>query len=534
MTRSSKVLAGERGAALPLVILMVVLIALALSATAILTQSSATTVRTQAVESGKRAALVTGALQSALRELTPASGRLLGVDPRVDPAGSCVGQLSSYTDSTTQVAVDCVQVAYSGLGSALSSLLLVGDGSDCGSSCVAGQDGGLRVNSNSALTFQGILINAAGAWDAKKVTLNPDSPTISSVLQPDPASVCPAISRSFAFSFNNSGFSAKCDCPSGMDASHCYKRTSGDLQSDIAMYIQRIGQTLATSTPGDAAQIPSCADAARFAGSTGPWVIRLTGGTIGATELAALNLLTGGSKPCIGDGSTKSAPALVVSGVLQFTGTTPGSTRGTTNTWAINSASAVIVAGTPKYDTTTSAVTDCDAAQSGVMLQFAGSSYVQLQAGRMFLCAAAPGGVVLAAPTTGAGAGFVWQGDRTSPLLETQFGSSGGEQLKVHGMLFSPAAYFNINSQDKSTLVRLDGGSILRALSLSGNPSTSSLAQGSFYAPQPTVGGQREVQLRFWDTTRGRDLGMVDVVITDTYPNKPATAYAFKVWRTMW
>lgn len=526
---------SERGAALPLVILMVVLLALTLSATAVLTQSSAATVRGQAIESAKRSALVTGALQSALRELTPPSGRLLGVDPRVDPAGSCIGQLAEYTDSTTQqtVRIDCVQAPFSGLGSALSSLLLVGDGSDCGSSCVAGQDGGLYINSNSALAFQGILVNVAGVWDAKKVALNPDNPLTASVLQPDPASGCPAIIRNFQFAFSTSGYSAKCACPYDMDPTRCYKRAATDLQSDVATYVQRLGSGLTTSSPGDTALIPSCSAAARLNDTSGPWVIRLAGGTVGLTELAALNALTSGKSACIGNGSTKSEPALLISGVLRFQDSS-STTRVAGNTWLIDGSSAVIVAGTPLFDTSTLVVNDCDTGKAGAMLQFGGSTYLQLAAGQMFLCPPAPGGISLAAPTVASGAGFAWQGDHTKPLLETQFGSAGGEVVKAHGLLFAPAAYFNINSQDKSTQVKMDGGSILRALTLTANASTGVLAKGSFYAPKTTASGQREVQLRFWDSTRQRDLGFVQVVISDKYNGSPALGYAIKVWRTMW
>lgn len=542
---------SDRGAALPLVILMMVLLALTLSATAVLTQSAATTVRGQAVESTKRAALVTGALERSLRDLTPPTGRLLGIDPLVDPAGSCIGQLGPYavalgsgTDPRT-VNVDCVQATDSGLGFAQSSLMLVGDGSDCGTNCVTGKDGGLLVNSNSALTFQGIFINLAGAWDVKKVALSPDTSATTSVLQPLTGVDCPAAVGNFTSSPN-------CDCPSGMSADKCFQRSVALLKADINRFVARTGSTIASSQPGDTVTIPGCADRAQLSGSS-LWALRLGSGTVNTAKLTELNLLFSGvtcplldnknktETVRIGDGATAQTPMLIISGPLRFNDPTAGSpmapntAAGAGNTWTINSDSALVVLGAPVLNAAKTAVIDCDPTQAGGMLQFAGSTYLRLDAGRMFLCPPAPRGVVLAAPNAGASAGFTWQGLSNQPLLATTFGRSGGEVLRANGAVFAPAAFFDINSQDKETQVRLSGGSVMRALTLAANPSTGALSKGSFSAPAPSANGKREVQLRFWDATRGRDLGIVQVVINDAYlASNPAMGYAFKVWRTMW
>lgn len=529
---------SDHGAALPLVIIMTVLLAVLLTSTAMLTQSTLATVRNQSLESSKRAALVSWALQNAVRDLTPPTGRLLGVDPRVDPAGSCVGQLGPYTNASGQVvSVDCVQSPDSGFGSAMSSLLLYGGGSDCGTGCVTGQDGGLRLTSNDALNFSGILINVAGAWQGKNANaqlLNPLTPQ-TSVLQPDLASGCPASGNGFVSS-------PVCACPLlGADASKCYQRNLQLLKTDIASYSARVATAIAASTVSGGAQIPkSCASPVRWdpADATSPWVIPVAGGVVGPTEIAALSALTSGKNECIGNGASKQTPALALSGVLRFQDSTAGSPMAPAtmptggNTWTIASSNAVVIAGTPVTDASTGAIVDCNAAKPGAMLQFAGSTYLRIDAGRMLLCPPSTRGVVLAAPAAEQNLGFTWQGVRTEPLLATLYGQSGGEVVKAHGVLFAPAGYLRIESQSNRTEVALGGGAVIRALTLTSNPSSST--QGDFYAPTPSPSGQREVQLRFWDVTRGRDLGIVQVVINDAYPTNPAFGYVIKVWRTMW
>lgn len=533
---------SERGAALPLVLLMTVILALSLSATAVLTQSAATTVRSQARETASRAALVSWALQNVTRDLTPATGRLLGVDPRVDPAGSCIGQLGPYTDASgRRVSVDCIQDSDSGLGAGSTSLLLVGNGNDCApsQSCSTGQDGGLRLTSNDALNFSGTLVNVSGAWQGKNSNSQVLNPTtqLSSVLEPT-ASPCPAGSGGFVTN-------QPCTCPlTGTDSSKCYQRTLADLQADVSAYVQRAGSGTDASPTGAAALIPSCSNVARYDSTNpaSPWALKITGGTVTSTELAQLNALFDGSLKCngktfrVGDGSTNLQPMLVVSGVLRFQDTRAGSAMAASsapvaaNTWTIASSNAIVIAGTPVADPSTG--WDCDQSQPGAMLQFAGSSYLRLSAGRLLLCPLTLGGVTLSAPTSEQGAGYAWQGLRNEPLFATQYGQASGEVFRAHGVIFSPAAWFRIESQSNRTQVLLGGGSILRGLTLTSNP--SAFSQGDFLAPAPLPRAERRVQLRFWDMDRGRDLGIVELVISDKYPGNPAAGYAFKVWRTMW
>lgn len=535
--------ASDRGAALPLVILMTVLLALGLAATAVLTQSTAASIRTQTLQRQQRTELVNWALQNAVRELSPASGRMLGIDPAIDPGGSCAGRLGPYTTSDGRVIrVDCAQATNSGWSTSLSSLVLVGDGSNCASvPCATGKDGGLQITSNDALNFSGTLINLSGAWlgkNANSKILNPVS-TLSSVLQPEANRWCPALTMSggsYLFSAD-----IRCDCPpfSGTGGV-CYQRDFQELRDDVAGYMRTQGTVIAATQPTTTAIIPACSSAARWDpnDATSPWAVKIAGGIVGPTELAKLSGLTDGKSACIGDGMTKQAPILVITGGLRFQDASVGSpmTSGQVpvggNTWTINASAATVVMGAPLMNSAKTAVTDCRTDGAGGMLQFAGSSYLRLTAGRMLLCPLATNGPVIAAPTSTDGAGFAWDGVRSEPLLSTQYGLASGEVLKVHGLVFSPAAWFKIDSQSNRTEISLGAGAVLRALTLTSNPST--VAQGDFYAPTPVMSGTRRVQLRFWDVTRNRDLGIVQVAITGNYPANPAAMYAFNVWRTMW
>lgn len=542
MKWSYRIGTDDRGAALPLVILMTVLLALSLATTSVLTQSTAATIRTQTLQRQQRTELVNWTLQQALRDLSPASGRMLGIDPILDPAGSCTGRLGPYTTPDGRViGVDCVQQANSGWSTSLSSLVLVGDGSDCaGGICATGSDGGLRLTSNDALTFSGTLINLSGAWlgkNANSKILSPMS-SQSSVLQPVNASGCPAFATADTSAFDAE---VRCTCPpiSGGGGT-CYDRTFADLRADVDVYRREQSQLIAAVAPSGTAVIPTCASAARWDpnDATSPWVLTLAGGIAGTTELAKLTALTDGKTACIGDGMTKQTPILVVTGTLRFEDPSPASamaagqlpTAG--NTWTINGSGAVVVLGAPKMNPSKTAVTDCRTDRSGAMLQFSGSSYLRLTAGQMFLCPLQAGGAVLAAPASADDAGFVWAGAANEPVFATQYGLSSGEVWRAHGMVFAPASHFRIDAQSNRTNIALSGGALLRALTLTSNPSTS--AQGDFIAPTPTASGTRRVQLRFWDITRNRDLGILQVVITGTYPENPAAGYSFNVWRTLW
>lgn len=531
-------LRSESGGALPMVLLMVVLLSLLLTASAALTRSSAATVRTAAVEQTIRQDMVSEALQQSLRELTPANGQLLGVDPTIDPAGSCVGQLGPYTlPNGDRVRVDCVQATDSGVRTGMSSLLLVGDGSNCAAAgtCVTGQDGGLRLTSNSPLNFAGSLTNVSGAWLSKNSNaemLNASAER-SAVVHPVNDAMCPAHSAASGFESD-----PRCACPRfGTGSSPCSARGFDRLSADVSRFVQTMSRALQGTAPTSRVTVPTCNSSAQFdpADANSPWVITMESGIVGTTELAALTALTA-DKGCVGDGSTKQEPLLVLRGVIRIgdgsAAMAPNSTPSVGNTWTINKPTATVVVGAPLGGLTAGVSRTCDANKPGGMLQLAGSTYLRVLTGRMLMCPMQPEGIVLAAPSSVTDAGFAWSGVRTEPLLATQYGLASGEVIKARGLVFAPAAFFRIDAQDKRTAIELSGGTVLRALTLTSNPST--VAQGDFTASTPAPTGTRDVQLRFWDLERDRDLGIVQLLIRGDYPTNPASAFVIKLWRTMW
>ena len=276
-------LRSESGGALPMVLLMVVLLSLLLTATAALTRSSAATVRTAAAEQTLRQEMVSEALQRSMSDLTPPTGQVLGVDPAIDPAGSCVGQLGPYTlPNGDRVRVDCVQAIDSGVRTGMSSLLLTGDGSNCAVSgdCVTGQDGGLRLTSNAPLNFSGALTNVSGAWLGKNANaelLNASSAR-SAVVQPSPDAMCPAYSAASGFESD-----PRCVCPRfGTGSSSCSARNFDRLSADVTRFLQTMSRTLQDIAPTSRVTVPTCNSSTQFdlqmriAHGRSPWTAELS------------------------------------------------------------------------------------------------------------------------------------------------------------------------------------------------------------------------------------------------------------------
>ena len=539
----------ERGAALPLVLVMLALLGLSLASAVALGQTGSIATRSNAIQREQRSVAVSTALGGALRDLTPVSGRLLGVDPALDPAGSCVHALGPYrTADGRTIAVACAEGPGSGWTTSQSSLVLTGTGSDAGATCIAsggcvtGEDGGLRLTSNDPLNLSGGLVNLAGAWSGKatKTMLNLlGSPR--AVLQPalgTGAEQCPAVVRNGAdYAFDAD---PRCECPSMTDAGGaCSTRAFTALRDAVAAFVAASGARVAADVPSaTSAVVPKCSDApSRLNASDehSPWVLRITGGRIGPTEMLALNQLTDKQSGCVGDGGP-SSPALVLTGVLRFGSATsgdamtPGSAPTTANTWTIASRDALVIGGVPVVDD--EEIVDCDRTAPGTHLEMSGASYLRITSGSVSLCPLHADGAVLSAPTAAAQAGFVWSGARNAAVLGTAYGMSGGEMLRMHGLLFAPSAWAEFASQAKSTNIVLDAGVVLRALTLTSNPSAS--VQGDIAMPSPTGSADRTVQLRIRDLTRARDLGLVELVIHATSASAPAAGYTVHVWRALW
>lgn len=541
---------GDRGAALPLVLVMLAMLGLSLASAVAIGQTGSLATRSSAVQRELRSSAMSTALGDALRDLTPASGRLLGVDSALDPAGSCVGALGPYeTSDGRTLSVTCAEAPGSGWSTSQSSLVLTGSGWDGASpclpdgACVTGQDGGLRLTSNDPLNLSGGLVNLSGAWSGKstKTMLNLlGAPR--AVLQPAAgtgAETCPA-------AVTNAGGDAfdadpRCGCPtmSGTGGT-CTARPFTLLRDAVEAFIVAAGSRVAADVAGaGAAVVPSCTDApSRLdpADEHSPWVLRVTAGRVAPAQVSALNALTDKQSGCIGDGRQQSSPALLLDGVLRFGSAsmgdamTPGSTPSPENTWTIGSRGAVVIGGVPVL--ADDAIVDCDVAKPGAHLEFSDASYLRVTAGVVSLCPRRAGGAVLSAPTTTAQAGFTWSGARGSAVLGTSYGMSGGELLRMHGLLFAPAAWADFASQAKSTNIVLDAGVVLRALTLTSNPSAG--VQGDIAMPNPSGSADRVVQLRVRDVTRAQDLGLVELVIHATGASTPAAGYTVNIWRALW
>lgn len=186
----------DDGAALALVIIMLIILSVWLAAASTLTQSTGTALAQNAAQSARRASLVNEALSQTLDKLTPADGLLLGVGPeldltpeRIQSCGTADGSPKwTFDDRTTtateRILVYCWESTDSGAQKPIASFTLTGTGTDttflpggtsttCQTtgSCVTGQDGGLLLTGAGqgapSLQVSGGLINLSGAW--KKV-----------------------------------------------------------------------------------------------------------------------------------------------------------------------------------------------------------------------------------------------------------------------------------------------------------------------------------------------------------------------------
>lgn len=259
----------DDGAALALVIIMLIILSVWLAAASTLTQSTGTALAQNAAQSARRASLVNEALSQTLDKLTPPEGLLLGVGPELDITPeriqSCTasggGPKWEFDDRTTseteRILVYCWESSDSGAQKPIASFTLTGSGTDLAflaggatqtcqatGSCVTGQDGGLLLTGSGqgapSLRVSGGLINVAGAWKKVGVAQSlllmqkpanaPDDPEIfvPQYLGAGAANdkQCPAgrIGSGGAFLFADADLDAgrPCQCPPYTGAARCY------------------------------------------------------------------------------------------------------------------------------------------------------------------------------------------------------------------------------------------------------------------------------------------------------------------------
>lgn len=158
---------SDSGAALALVLLMVVFLSLWLSSVFLFTASSSKAVDSTIAKGQAQEATMNSALEAALSVLN-APGQYLGATAVTNAAGAsnCASANLSYTTASgTVVSISCTQSANSGVTGPLASFVLTGTGTNCGTNCVVGVDGGLAVTTtNNTCSTQGTIKVAGGFY----------------------------------------------------------------------------------------------------------------------------------------------------------------------------------------------------------------------------------------------------------------------------------------------------------------------------------------------------------------------------------
>jgi hypothetical protein len=565
-----------------------------------------------------RAAIEAVIPQLTPRDIVGADGyvettKLLGIGSDYDTtrAQSCANksfapvQVTSSRGVQHQVSVRCAEATESGAQSPPATFILVGTGSEnqnisssssqnCISilACRTGKDGGLRVDGNVATPTQvsGGLVNLSGAWigvTAQTIALTRPTgakvfPTITSprlILNASGTPVsdvnvqCPASTGAFDVS--------NCNCPvvasdtgntnvclSGNDRPTLSTVRVQSPTSGVGNYLRSMTRQVVRESNVDfgkfinsPANVPGdCASPEKNASTGDFWAVVVDstqGSLIGVNQLRNLNTLTGANSSCIGDGSSKTSPLLILRGIFRFelvAGVARSITNTNPNTWVIKNGNAVVIGGTPKLTGSTSAST-CDpkiartaAERIGVQFQMTGASYIDVEAGTLSLCpfdGAGGSGVAIVALdsylssyTPSASRILPWSGLRNFSagndepyMIRTNLGSGGGSApiFNLNGLILAPGASAYLALQ-ASALTTFERGGVFRALTIRQNNSATASAALN---PPRAANGDRQIQLRFWDSVLG-DLGIVEVYIRDDFGVRPGYAYSYTVWRTMW
>ena len=161
---------SDSGAALALVLLMVIFLSLWLSSVFLVSASSKKAIDTNIAQAQLKDTNIDAALQQALAVI---NGQSVGSSaPGYN--GSCASTNINYTaPDGTVIQVQCTQAADSGIAGPIASFVLTGTNSTCGTSCVTGVDGGLNIVSSSTANqcaaiskfkFTGGIFNSSGSF----------------------------------------------------------------------------------------------------------------------------------------------------------------------------------------------------------------------------------------------------------------------------------------------------------------------------------------------------------------------------------
>jgi hypothetical protein len=584
-------LSGDRGAALGMVVIMIVFLSLMVVSVSFLTQATSKSIAINASETSKRADLVNNAFSQSLNYLAD-SRNYFGSE--ADPCGD----ISTRYDIT----ISCTQAPKSGVSTPLGSLALVGTGCTAlekvSGLCVTGWHGGLAVactqqncpetsdSDINRLKIGGGIVNSSGAWEnVSPYTLelvqevDADEPQlVNQAIQYEPdGTITQAGCPTWEFS------TIKCDdkrykpCPvvwvtdksdptvDGEYAGECVESSKLNPRPDIALPTTKVKNylDLAYSKLGNVV-----AGAANFtqSGSVCSW----SPGTLSYTTRPGGDNRTAPLDDLIDQMKSDSTCRTIVfkTGVYVFNASTPF-------IWQIQdfggSNTRTVIGGTQK------GTDDCDQTKAGVQFIFAGQTRVSLLGGTMSLCALTPNNADVNQPVIsdyhpdvtraweGAGnAAFISvdglsQSDVTvdGPTRWAQNtikqGNAGTTStLRIHGLVVAIDGSLDMNlnkkpSNGRQTSVAIDAGGIFRAARVfegGGTFTTGSVAMPKSY------NGDRVVQLKFWrgtslspsNRTADKVLGFVQVRIydyfsvTDPVTNKSKRNSGYKVltWRAAW
>lgn len=555
---------ADKGAALPLVLIMIVILSISMAATAMLQQSTSQALVQNAGGSEKRSALISDALGRAIQDLNfDANGRAVRLAVG-DTAGTCPGFPKTYTmdvnkyyqlaDGSTaagsyprrlapaSINVQCGYRQQSGKTLALASLILTGTGSlGCpADGCQVGRDGGLKINLTGGgstsctavkkrMTFSAGIMNSSGAWSGAGCdTIS--FPKDVKLVQPALGASCPATANNF----KNGNTAVPCTCPassisegsgqtatttnyawqvtdggsfSGYRTTQCESDNSGNSADDLDPLQPQT--TIAGFMGGVISQL---AEPATWSSSslTSACVSTLNPGIITSAILTtAMNRIT-----ACPNGSSK-VIQLKPNGIFRIANA------------QLNTNGYKLVGGT----TTGTGANETCSNSPGAQLQFSGTGSLTLDPKESnFLCAFDPTDrsiPTIVAPMSGTTATFSSDAQYflTYPTGAPNSGVCG---LTITGYVFAPGSALQATLNGCAS-VSLNDAAIVRAMNI--NATAAVNYTGGAAAPPP-FSGDRVVQFQFSEGSL--DLGTTQLVIRDFFARRWGVGVSIYSWRTMW
>ena len=533
----------DDGAALALVLIMIVLIGLWLTTVSFLTQSSSAAITQNIRNTDSRATAMDAAFESALTCLTSGSNTKCTTTIANPQLGSklnpCEGDIkpvavngvfqalataSASTNRRTQtnlngsVAIECTQptsaLEASGATDPLASYMLVGGDSTCTpATCITGINGGLNVVSYGCnpLYLNGGILNTSGAWNGISGSSCNDGTSVgnSAIRLKTTNSVVTVPNSSLSSNDSCAGLKfnvTSCDCPAGLTTSaQCPKNLNSDTLSPtssasyVNAYLNYVGTRL-DAYPSSISVITSCS---------------ISPGYIDTDLLTSLNLKTASGGGC--------SSFTFQSGIYGFSNA---------GTWTIDGG--VSVSG------------------SSVEIMLQGNSTISVVNGSLSLTPRTSTVIknqgafvtqpVIAAGDMSHGSSFQYS-NMASPVIFV--GPAGS--LTATGLIYAPNGYADLY-QNTSGGAKLSAGAVFSGLTL-----RQAGASDSSSAPPSKYNGDRVVQLRFKyyltpntsslcylgacyaaSPTTGLDFGIIQLQIFDYFGLANGSGYKVLAWRTPW